>query len=339
MQTISRPIPNINPIFDEFDMLYAQLSEKHPTKRLIPTVYRRAFKPLVELFEDYGYEGSQNIAYKRTRSPKTRVKSDNSVIVCFSSGKDSIATVEHYLQEDYKVYLYHLKHINPPLHDECVQAQKLADFWGIPIFIDTIKLSGQHDYVEHPMKNMIIANGALQYGIREGIGTNIAFGNYTTSSLSDDNFEFCGGDDIEMWEIYDQIISTIIPNFKMNVILDNVAETLETVCPQKELLDMSVSCLGRASMRKYWHDWVLNKFGINLPQHRCGRCYKCCIEYIYMTDHDLQEYSEDYYKYCLNNLKKNLDREDGYSHTEDEVWNHYFFNYDKEQSKYYGKRR
>lgn len=54
-----------------------------------------------------------------------------------------------------------------------------------------------------------------------------------------------------------------------------------------------------------------------------------------MTDHDLQDYSEEYYKYCMGKLKKNYDREDGTSYTEEQVWNHYI-PHDMEDSKYYG---
>ena len=335
MQTVKHPQSNIHPIFDEFDKLYAEFSDKVQKKTLVPNVYSDVFLPLIHLFGVYGWEGSLSTTSKHFITVENVVNADKRVIVCFSSGKDSIATVKHYLEKGYEVYLYHLKKINPPLYDECVQAKELADYFGVPIFIDDISLSGKHDYVEHPMKNMLIANGALQYGIREGITTNIAFGNYSTSTLQDDNFEFCGGDDIEMWEIYNKIISTVIPGFEMNIVLSNVAETLETVCPDKEVLDMSVSCLGRASMRNYWHDWVNTKFGINIPTHRCGRCYKCCLEYIYMTDHDLQEYSEEYYKYCFNNLKKNFQREDGKKYTDEEVWSHYMF-YGIERSKCFG---
>jgi len=333
MQTITHEQPNIHPLFNEFDKLYAELSEHNNIKKLVPTQYNDIFKPLVQLFRDNGYRGTINTVRKTLPCVKLPRKQRKVIIVCFSGGKDSIATVKHYLELGYKVYLYHLRHINPPLYDEYIQAQELANHWNIPIFIDTVKLSGKHDYVEHPMKNYIIANGALQYGIRKGITTNIAFGNYKTSTLQYDNFEFCGGDDIEMWDIYDNIISTIIPGFKMNIVLDNLADTLDSVCSDKDLMDMSVSCLGRASMRKYWHAWVLNKFGIQLPKHRCGRCYKCCIEYIYMTDHDLQEYNEDYYKYCFNNLKKNVEREDGRKYSDEEVWQHYFF-YDRSLSKW-----
>lgn len=333
MQTVAHEQPNIHPIFDEFDKLYVELSEHSNSKKLVPVQYSNVFDPLIKLFKDNGYKGVINTHEKHFSPIKMKGKDKKSIIVCFSSGKDSIATVKHYMEQGYKVYLYHLRRINPPLYDEYIQAQELADYWNIPIFVDTVKLSGNHEYVEHPMKNYIIANGALQYGIREGITTNIAFGNYKTSTLQYDNFEFCGGDDIEMWDIYNDIISTIIPGFKMNIVLDNLADTLERVCEDKELMDMSVSCLGRASMRNYWHDWVLNKFGVKLPKHRCGRCYKCCIEYIYMADHNLQEYNEEYYKYCFNNLKKNVEREDGRKYNEEEVWRHYFF-YDRSLSKW-----
>lgn len=335
MQTITREQPNIHPIFDEFDKLYTGLSEHTNVKKLVPTSYSDVFNPLINLFKEYGYTGQINTVCKQLPAVKSPHKTKKDIIVCFSGGKDSIATVKHFLDNGYNVYLYHLRHINPPLYDEYIQAEKLADYWNIPIYVDTVKLSGNHCYVEHPMKNYIIANGALQWGIREGITTNIAFGNYTTSSLAMDNFEFCGGDDIEMWDIYNDIISTIIPDFKMNIVLSNLHETLETVCADKDLMDMSVSCLGRASMRNYWHEWVKSKFNISIPKHRCGRCYKCCIEYIYMTDHGLQEYSPEYYSYCFNNLKKNVEREDNRKYTDNAVWNHYFM-YNRSMSRCYG---
>ena len=334
MQTITREQPNIHPLFTQFDNLYKELSEHTNKSKLLPTWYSKAFDPLIELFKKYGYEGNINTCWQ-SLSSITIAKPSKNVIVCFSGGKDSIAVVKRCLQLGKNVYLYHMRHINPPLHDEWIQAQKLADYWGIPIYIDTVKLSGNHCYVEHPMKNYMIANGALQWGLKGHITTNIVFGNYKTSSLEFDNFEFCGGDDREMWDIYDKIISTIIPAFSIGIILGNLSDTLDTVCSDKELLDMSVSCLCRASLRQHWHDWVKDKFGIELPKYRCGRCYKCCIEYIYMVDHDLQKYSPEYYQYCFNNLKKNVEREDGCKYTDEQVWNHYFF-YPIEKSKCYG---
>ena len=54
-----------------------------------------------------------------------------------------------------------------------------------------------------------------------------------------------------------------------------------------------------------------------------------------MADHNLQEYRENYYKYCFGNLKKNVEREDGIKYTDKEVWNHYLF-YPMEESRLFG---
>lgn len=336
MQTIKHEQLNIHPIFDEIERFYQAVSEKS-NQSLIAPVFDYSFQELQDLFNSFtDTDFNFNFINKPFTTVKLPRRRKKNIIICFSGGKDSLAVVLYYMQLGYNVYLYHLKHINPPLYDEVDRAIEIAKVLDLPIYVDTVKLSGKHDYIEHPMKNMIIANGALQYGIKEKIGTDIAFGNYSTSTVYDDNFEYCGGDDIETWRVYEKIIQRIIPKFKMHLVLSSLADTLEIVCHNKELLEMSVSCLGRASMRNYWHDWVKNKFEIILPKYRCGRCYKCCIEYIYMTDHELQEYNEEYYKYCFNNLKKNFDTETGIKHNDLEVWDHYFF-YDIKESQCYGK--
>ena len=334
MQRIIHTKPNIHPIFDEFDRVYSLLSEHKEEPKLFPTVLDSRFSTLYDTFVEYtNHQG--NVEFKDKEYPKLDYPTDDkSIIICFSGGKDSIAVTKYYLDQGYDVHLYHMRHINSALSDEHIVAQELADYLNVPIYIDDLKLSGHHEYVEHPMKNFIIANGALQYGIMNGVGTNLAIGNYLGSTLYYDNFEFCGGDDMEMWDIYNDIMSTIIPNFKMSVVLEDVEQTLQMVCPHRDLLDLSVSCLGRASMRDYWRNWVLTKYGVDIPKHRCGRCYKCCVEYIWMTDHDLQEYNEDYYKYCFTNLQSNVQREDNEKYYLHEVWEHYF-SYSWDESKYF----
>ena len=74
---------------------------------------------------------------------------------------------------------------------------------------------------------MLIANGALNYGIREKIGTQIAFGNFSNSTLEVDPFDVCAGDCKEMWSAYEQIIQTAIPDFKVILPEQNIADTME----------------------------------------------------------------------------------------------------------------
>ena len=327
MQAVIRQNKNINPLLDELDRFYSVTSEKTYKVGLIQFTFDTVFKELQELFNSYTdsvYDFSfVNKSYERVKCPNG---SSKNIILCFSGGKDSIAAALNYKNRGYNVYLYHMKHINAALNDEWKICQEIADYMHLPLFIDTIKVSGHHDWVEHPMKNMIIANGALSYGVRENIGTKIAFGNYYTSSVKYDNFEFCGGDDMETWRVYEHIIQKIIPNFRIYVYLKNLGTTLNTICKYLELLNMSVSCIGRASMRTYWHDWVKKKYGIEIPKNRCGRCYKCQVEYVYMADHGLQKYNEEYYKYCMRGLKRNVKRElDSKYIGWYEVWNSYFF--------------
>lgn len=335
MQLIQHNYKNIHPIFNDIEKLYYLTSTRYLQKSLINPSLDVSLKPIYDLFTQYGYTGNIQWRQNPSNSLKLPSKKKNSIIVCFSGGKDSIAVIKRYMLEGYDIHLYHMKGINFTLTDEYLACQEFAKLWKLPLHIDEIKLKGHHDYVEHPMKNMIIANGALNYGIREGVGTNIAFGNYTSSTLDSDNFEYCGGDDIEMWQLYEDVISHIIPRFKINLVLNNLNDTLEEVCQYPTLMDMSISCLGRANLRQCKHDWVKNKYGIILPKHRCGQCYKCCIEYIYMADHNLQDYNKSYYEYCLKKLKQNVEVEDSVTYTDEEVWNHYFF-YGMKKSKYYG---
>lgn len=338
MQTVRHHYQNVHRIFDDIEQIYFIMSKKislrSDTLITPPFTLDNSFKKLIGLFLDNGRDRFWMFYDKLYKPLDLPERDEKNIIVCFSGGKDSIATVLYYMEQGYNVYLYHMKHINFALTDEYKRVEALSVYWNLPLYIDEIKLSGHHDYVEHPMKNMIIANGALNYGIREGIGTQIAFGNYKTSTLENDNFEYCGGDCVEMWEAYEHIIQRIIPNFHIMLCLDNLNDTLETVCKDDTLLNMSVSCIGRANLRKHKHDWVKKKYGIDLPTHRCDQCYKCCVEYIYMTDHDLQEYSEEYYKYCMKKLKKNVDAEDGSDYSMKEVWEHYFF-YAISESKYF----
>ena len=344
MQTIKRLNKNVHSILDDIDQLYEYLSEHSDTykNQLVAPTFDNSFSDLVDTFIDYGINDtnftSENYEVNFTDVPYEPLEvpdSGNNLILSFSGGRDSVASALKYKEMGYNVYLYHLKHINPAVSDEWVHAEKLAELLGLPIFVDTVKLSGHHVWMEHPMKNMMIANGALSYGIREGIGTRLAFGNYTTSLLPYNSFDRCAGDCVDMWERYSKIIQRIIPDFEIYNTLENLGETLDIITKRMDLLENALSCMCRHSLRPYRHSWVKSKYGIDLLENRCGSCFKCCVEYIYLADHDLIEFSEDYYKYCLNQLFKVSRAEDLYLYSIENLWVHYLF-YPIEQSKLYG---
>lgn len=320
MQKIQHEYKNIHPIFDDIERFYTRVSEKNLSRALIPDTFDSSFTELQRLFNQYTIANYQfNFTRKNYKKLNLSKFNSKNIIVCFSGGKDSIAAVLHYQKLGYNVYLYHMRHINFALSDEWQVVKEFTEYQHLPLYIDEVTLSGHHDWVEHPMKNMIIANGALHYGIRENIGTKIAFGNYYTSSVFDDNFSFCGGDDIETWRAYETIIRRVIPRFRIYICLKNIRSAFNVVCSDRELLDKSVSCIGRANLRQHKRNWVKTKFGIELPKNRCGQCYKCCIEYIYMADKKLIEFNKEYYDYCLNKLRETMRQETGILYPIDEI--------------------
>lgn len=333
MQTIKHEFENIHPIFTGFDKAYAHTSSAKKNY-LIEPAFDPCFKELFSMFTSYGHECSVKYENKHFTSLKFPVSKEKTIIVCFSGGKDSIAAVTRYKDMGYKVFLYHLQGINQTYRDEYQNAQRAADFLEVPIYFDKVWLKGSHEYVEHPMKNMIIANGALQYGIKEGIGTNIAFGNYTTSSLRDDNFEICGGDDVEMWEVYEKIIQKFIPNFKIHKVLENLNDTLTIFVNNPEMISYAQSCIGPYRYKQYLRKNNQTKYGIQLPENHCGSCWKCCLEYCVFCDKGIVPYNESYYRHCMEILQKTLKQETGIKKSFEGVWDHYFF-YDRKESKFW----
>ena len=210
MQIIKHPQPNIHTVFDEFEKLYAITSIKQSDNRLLPYVFNEVFESIFDLFSDYG-DINYTVSYKKGKYKRVRrVNRKNRMIVCFSGGKDSTATALYWVEQGYEVYLYHLKGINKTYKDEWKSAEVVAEKLNLPLIIEEIELQGNQDWVEHPLKNMIVANMALQYGIRNKITCNISFGNFSSSTLDSDPFEVCGGDCKELWDVYKDIMCNII---------------------------------------------------------------------------------------------------------------------------------
>lgn len=332
MQTISHSYKNIHPIFTDIEKYYCLVSEKEGKKSMIPNNFDVSFNYLNELFKYYGNtKHSINFIGKHYSKIDLPQYDSNNIILAFSGGKDSTAYAKILKDKGCNVYLYHVQNINA-VFDERKSAQAIADYLELPIYFDTVKMSGHHEWIEHPMKNMIIANGAIHYGIRENIGTTIAFGNYINSTVENDSFDFCGGDDIEMWQAYEEIISQVIPNFYIRMNLENLGDTLDAICGDMQLLNLTQSCIGRAGLREYNRQRIRSKYHVELPLNRCGYCYKCCIEYVYMADRGLVEFNEAYYKNCIRLLRQNIKKEYGEMPDIYTLWDRFFF-YDISESK------
>lgn len=332
MQTITHEIKNIHSLFDEIENAYVLTSERRD--KLVSPVYDESFEELFELFKEYGnVEYSPALCKKHFIPLDTAFSDEKTIIICVSGGKDSLATILHYLKQDYKIYLYHLKGINFTYKDEYKVVEELAERLKLPLIEEDVKLTGKQEWIEHPMKNMIIASMALQWGIRNKVTTQIAFGNFNTSSLKLDPFDVCAGDCKEMWSAYEKIIHRVLRDFSIQSPLTNFQDTIDAILQKPEYLEHTQSCIGPYRYREYLKTNNEKKYNIKLLPHRCGSCWKCCLEYCVFCDNDIFEYNEEYYKHCMRILRSTLYKETGIKYNLDETWKHYFF-YDRSKSKW-----
>ena len=332
MQTVIHDYANVSPIFNQIEWLYTHISDDY-SKSLVPYVLDNSFDDLCDTLKEYlpNFSNIELVDYKLPKLDKLLdykdpSQKDNTVIVCISGGKDSVALTKYLIDMGYNVYLYHMKGINKVYPDEYKSVIDVANYFKVPYYIDTVVLSGTQRFTEHPMKNMIIANGAIHYGIREKIGVNVAFGNFNESYLEYNDFDVCAGDCMDMWYNYEKIIRTIIPEFNMMIPLRNNEESLEIIERNIELLPLSISCMSPYRFREHWKKRTEKKYHVLLMNNRCGCCWKCALEAIYFMDRDVLQYNELYYIHCIEVLYKTKVKESGISDwTIKDLWNEYLF--------------
>lgn len=230
---------------------------------------------------------------------------ENTVVVCFSGGKDSVATAIKCRDMGYDVKLYHVHGINHSYPDEIDKARNVAKYLGLPLYVETIKLSGKSVYFENPLKNQMICTMALDWSDKNGYGHRIAFGDFRNDHRERAIFGTNWTDTVEMWEAYTSYIRNDYPDFEVLILFDNYFQTMDVVAQDRKLLEMIQGCIAPSRYREYWRGKNVAKYGdkIILP-HRCGSCWKCCREYVHLADNGILPMNEQYYKKCLQVLKK-----------------------------------
>ena len=336
MQSVTHDYKNSSELFDFFENLYFLTSEDiwMRSGKLFNNLLPSSFKPIVELFDFYGYKFDFDYADMKFEPLKDFVIDEDSkkVIVCVSGGKDSTATVKYYIDNDYQVELLHIRGLNKCYPDEYKAVRRIAEYFNVPLHEWNVKLHGNHMYVEHPLKNYIMVNVAIHLALELGV-YKIAVGDFETASLDDNRFDVSGGDCYELWDVYNAIISEIIPGFKVQQPLFNVEDSLKTYLDNKELLELCQSCIGTFRFREHKHGLMVKKYNVDLMPHRCGCCWKCALEYLYYTDHDVLEFNEGYYKHCLEVLLRNYVQSNNLiPYSIYELWDAYLF-YDITESK------
>ena len=287
----------LNDVLDLYE-LYSDLNNiDENCKKISVNV---ALKPLVKVLE-YGEKKTHPIDYSfRENKVISCMNNDKNIVVCFSGGKDSVSTAMKYKAEGWNVYLYHIRGINGVYTDEWQRAQAIAKYLELPLYIEEITLDGKNTYLEHCMKNQCVCSLAINYALSLGIKPIIAYGDFQADKINEGLFDRNYSDTQEMWKAYIEYINTFVPDFEIKIPWNNYTETLDCITDNMELTSMVQGCLAPQRFRNKLHVLNQDKYNVKLLPNRCGSCWKCCVEYVFLCDSGKIERNEAFYLHCMD---------------------------------------
>ena len=111
MQRVAHKEKNIHTLFDTIERFYTYTSTRTPRTTFLNPVFPKVFEELYKLFTEYGKTNYDvKFSVKQWDKLKLPQYSKENIIVCFSGGKDSVATALHYQKCGYYPCSYRERH-------------------------------------------------------------------------------------------------------------------------------------------------------------------------------------------------------------------------------------
>lgn len=292
-------------------------------------------KPLVETIE-IGAKQKFKWNYIAPEKQQLNITKTNNVVVCFSGGKDSTAAALKMKELGKNVFLFYVKGINKSYPEEQQRAIEIAAYLNMPLKVIEIKQFGKTTFYDNPIKNQLIASLAFDYCVMEGIGTDVAFGDFTTDNIFNSCFNEDWSDCTEMWNAYIEYIRKYNSKFKVIIPFNTYLETMDVVGGDKTLLNLVQGCVLPNRFRKMIKSENEKKYNIQLLKNRCGSCWKCCVEYIHYANSGIIEYNEKFYEHCIDILAKKTKelKPNIKDYTFDNIYSAFFYD-DFTETRYY----
>lgn len=280
--------------------IYSNTLSINSTARLLPVdeksnVYLNAL--------ENGLCGSVNYKFHKYNWFGDYSDGGDTMIVCFSGGKDSTALAKKLIDDGKKIILFHVHGINKSYSSEVEHAKEIAKYLGAQIVIHNLKLIGKTDFLENPTKNQLVCSLALLFALKNGCSHTIAFGDFTTDTQKTSLFDRNWSDSKENWEAFKSYVRYYIKDFDVYMPFNTYKDSFEIISKDFYLLNKVQSCILPDRFREMTKKKNESKYNIKLLDNRCGSCWKCCVEWMMLVNKGIIEYNKDFYNHCLQFIK------------------------------------
>lgn len=225
---------------------------------------------------------------------------DNRIFVAFSSGKDCLATAIRAKQDGYAPTLVYVSGVNKSLPSEKRHAENIARASGFPFLEIKLNISGNKEWNEHPMKNLLILCLLIDEGLKHGVHR-FGFGNTFDDDSAHGSIDYDLSDSFDMLRAFKHFVRQFIGDFELYSPMCNTLQSFYTIHRyDKRLIPLLATCITPDFRRPMIRKSNLAKFGADvLSADGCGGCYKCADEYLYRLKFGMVRNSPLYVKKCM----------------------------------------
>lgn len=239
-------------------------------------------------------------SFVESRPYGTRPVGGRSCFIAFSGGKDCLATAIRAEEDGWKPTLVYISGINKSLPSERKHAQEVARAAGYPLKELRITLSGNKDYNEHPLKNILILCLLIDLGTLSG-ATAFALGNIFEENSTHGSLDYDLSDSFDMIRAFGLFVRQILPEYQYLTYLHDNLQSFYTVYRRnKDLIPLLSTCITPDYRKPMIHRSNVRKYGSDcVPEGFCGSCYKCADFYLYRRAFGMVRSNPDYIRKCM----------------------------------------
>lgn len=251
------------------------------------------------VFAPIGFEENIKLIYNKHNLPQPNINNipyikqnfqnncnNNQIIIGSSGGLDSTYAILKAIDDGRNVTLVHFQNLNKNYPKETEHIKSLAIHKNLKLYIINVKHYDKDYFPDNPFKNQLILCALSEIGSLLNI-KNIMLGATGTYHITDSVIGINVTDTIENYNTFLNGLKLYYPQINIIYLPSNITKykmMKYIINNHPDIINDIYSCISPNRFVKMLHDQNENKYNIKLLKDRCGSCYKCCMEYIYLYE-------------------------------------------------------